>query len=90
LEPHRRLLTEVSALYLLTHLSPHTGVLLADGHIEPGHVHGLPAVVDALTHSLQPHLAALTRAFDHPPEYLDALPLIQTAGPPRGDADGGA
>jgi acyl-CoA oxidase len=89
-EPARRLLTEVTALYLLTHLSPHTGVLLADGHIEPGDVHGLPAAVDALTHSLQPHLAALTRAFDLPPEYLDALPLLRRPGPPRGDTDGGA
>ncbi|MDX5569199.1 acyl-CoA dehydrogenase [Streptomyces sp. ID05-04B] len=87
-EPARRLLTEVTALYLLTHLTPHTGLLLADGHITPRHVHELPAAVDALTHSLQPHLASLTRAFDHPPEYLDALPLIRQPGPPPGDADG--
>ncbi|MGW7164027.1 acyl-CoA dehydrogenase family protein [Streptomyces sp. NPDC054884] len=89
-EPARRLLTEVTSLYLLTHLAPHTGILLADGHIEPQHVHGFPAAVDALTHSLQPRLGTLTRAFDHPPEYLDALPLLQEPAPPRGDVDGEA
>ncbi|MDX2678255.1 acyl-CoA dehydrogenase family protein [Streptomyces sp. NY05-11A] len=89
-QPTHRLLTELTTLYLLTHLTPHTGTLLADNHIAPHHVHQLPSTVDALTHSLQPHLTTLTEAFDLPPQYLDALPLIQGGDSQHSDGDEGA
>ncbi|MGW2050460.1 acyl-CoA dehydrogenase family protein [Streptomyces sp. NPDC001858] len=76
--PTRQLLTELTTLHLLAQLTPHTGILLAEGHIAPHHIHQLPATVDALTDSLQPRLTTLTEAFDLPPQYLDALPLIST------------
>ncbi|MFF1547022.1 acyl-CoA dehydrogenase [Streptomyces sp. NPDC058291] len=76
----RGVLGELTALFLLDQLAPHTGLLLADGHITAHHVHRFPAAIDDLTHRLRPHLATLTRAFDHPSEYLDALPML------RGDA----
>ncbi|WP_329223432.1 acyl-CoA oxidase [Streptomyces sp. NBC_01485] len=79
-QPTHRLLTELTTLYLLTQLTPHTGTLLADNHITPDDVRQFPAAIDALTHSLHPHLTTLTDAFDLPPEYLDSLPLIQSSG----------
>ncbi|WP_327320117.1 acyl-CoA dehydrogenase family protein [Streptomyces sp. NBC_01235] len=88
-QPTHQLLTELTTLFLLTHLAPHTGTLLADDHIAPHHVHQLPATIDALTHSLQPHLTTLTDAFDLPPQYLDALPLIRNGGSRRSDGDEG-
>ncbi|MFI9568499.1 acyl-CoA dehydrogenase family protein [Streptomyces rishiriensis] len=83
-EPVHGVLGELTALFLLGQLAPHTGLLLADGHIAAHHVHEFPTAVDDLTHRLQPRLATLTRAFDHPCEYLDALPLLQGDAGPHG------
>ncbi|SER10546.1 Acyl-coenzyme A oxidase [Streptomyces sp. yr375] len=79
-EPTQRLLTELTTLFLLTQLAPHTGTLLADNHITAEDVHQFPATVDALTHSLRPHLTTLTDGFDLPPLYLDSLPLLHSGG----------
>ncbi|MDX3119064.1 acyl-CoA dehydrogenase [Streptomyces scabiei] len=87
-EPVHGVLGELTALFLLGQLAPHTGLLLADGHIAAHHVHEFPAAVDDLTHRLQPRLTTLTRAFDHPCEYLDALPLLQGDAGRRGGEGG--
>lgn len=87
-QPVHGVLSDLTALFLLGQLAPHTGLLLADGHIAAHHVHEFPAAIDDLTHRLQPRLTTLTRAFDHPSEYLDALPLLQGDAGRQGRADG--
>ncbi|MET9441071.1 acyl-CoA dehydrogenase [Streptomyces sp. NPDC006610] len=76
--PTRTLLSRLTALYLLTQLTPHTGDLLADQHLAPHHVHRLPHTTDTLTHHLAPHLATLTHAYDHPQRYLEQTPVNHT------------
>ncbi|WP_329416206.1 acyl-CoA oxidase [Streptomyces sp. NBC_00704] len=85
--PAHGVLGDLTALFLLGQLAPHTGLLLADGHIAAQHVHEFPVVIDDLTHRLRPHLTTLTRAFDHPPEYLDALPMLRDDAVGRHAAD---
>ncbi|MEU4875715.1 acyl-CoA dehydrogenase [Streptomyces sp. NPDC021608] len=85
--PAHDVLSELTALFLLGQLAPHAGLLLADGHIAAHHVHEFPAATDDLTHRLRPRLTTLVRAFDHPSEYLDALPLLRGAAGRRHTAN---
>jgi acyl-CoA oxidase len=77
-EPRARLLLEdLCRLFLLQELSRHTGDLLSEGRLTPGHVRGLPAAVDRIIGNLAPHLALLAEAFDLPEEYLKSVPIAQ-------------
>lgn len=75
-EPEARaLLEDLCRLFLLQELTPHTGDLLAEGHLAPAHVHELPLAVDLLMERLAPQLPVLVDAFDLPEEFLSRIPL---------------
>ncbi|PWI20464.1 acyl-CoA oxidase [Streptomyces sp. Act143] len=71
----RSLLEDLCRLFLLQELTPHTGDLLAEGHLTPDHVHELPVAVDQLMERLAPQLPLLVEAFDLPEEFLARIPL---------------
>ncbi|MGW7411684.1 acyl-CoA dehydrogenase family protein [Streptomyces sp. NPDC054863] len=74
------LLENVCRLFLLEQLDEHTGDLLAAGHLSADHVRSLPDAVETVTSELAPHMGTLVDAFDLPPEFLDALPMLQDNG----------
>ncbi|MEU8891591.1 acyl-CoA dehydrogenase [Streptomyces sp. NPDC048442] len=74
------LLENVCLLFLLEQLGEHTGDLLAAGHLSADHVRSLPDAIEAVTAELAPHMATLVDAFDLPPEFLNALPMLQDNG----------
>ncbi|PKT67397.1 acyl-CoA oxidase [Streptomyces populi] len=77
-EPRTRLLLEdLCRLFLLQELGRHTGDLLSEGRLTPGHVRGLQGAVDRTVENLAPHLALLAEAFDLPEEYLKSVPIAQ-------------
>ncbi|WP_050373701.1 acyl-CoA dehydrogenase family protein [Streptomyces acidiscabies] len=69
-------LTALHALFLLRHLQPHEGLLLAEGALTPDQTRALPTARATLTTYLAPHLTTLTDAFDVPEEHLNSLPLL--------------
>lgn len=69
-------LTALHALFLLRHLQPHEGLLLAEGAFTPDQTRALPTARATLTTYLAPHLTTLTDAFDVPEEHLNSLPLL--------------
>ncbi|MGW2257120.1 acyl-CoA dehydrogenase family protein [Streptomyces sp. NPDC004749] len=71
----RMLLEHLCRLFLLRQLEPHTGVLLADGHLTPDHVRGVPDAVNEVIAVLVPHMSGLVDAFCLPSEYLSSLPI---------------
>ncbi|MGJ5890339.1 acyl-CoA oxidase [Streptomyces sp. V2] len=71
-------LTALHALFLLRHLQPYEGLLLAEGALTLDQVRALPTARATLTALLSPHLTALTDAFDIPEEHLGSLPLLTT------------
>ncbi|POX54067.1 acyl-CoA oxidase [Streptomyces sp. Ru72] len=73
----RRLLRNLCRLFLLRHLRPHTGDLLAEGHLSPDHVRALPKARDALITELAPQMTTLADAFDFPPEMLSRIPIAR-------------
>ncbi|GAA3394628.1 acyl-CoA dehydrogenase [Streptomyces roseoviridis] len=74
--PRARFLMEnVSRLFLLQELRPHTGDLLVAGHLTAGHVEALHTTTDRVIADLAPHLTTLVDAFDLPEEFLAAVPL---------------
>ncbi|MET7700475.1 acyl-CoA dehydrogenase [Streptomyces sp. NPDC005485] len=77
----RALLDRLCLLFLLKQLGPHTGDLLADGHITVEHVRALPHTVDKVVESLAPHMMTLVDAFDLPAEFLDAVPIANRGCP---------
>ncbi|GGO48578.1 acyl-CoA dehydrogenase family protein [Streptomyces lasiicapitis] len=74
-QPTKTLLTHLAHLYLLTQLTPHTGDLLALGHLTPHHIHTLPTTHNHTIQTLQPHMQTLTHAFNLPHPYLTHNPL---------------
>ncbi|MFF3446795.1 acyl-CoA dehydrogenase [Streptomyces sp. NPDC002667] len=80
--PHTQtLLTHLTHLFLLQQLRPHTGDLLTHHHLTPQQNNQLPTLTDTLTHTLAPHLNTLTRAFNLPTTYLNAIPITTTHRP---------
>ncbi|MET9956953.1 acyl-CoA dehydrogenase [Streptomyces sp. NPDC006339] len=71
----RFLLENVSRLFLLQELRPHTGDLLVAGHLAAEHVEALHGTTDQVIADLAPHLMTLVDAFDLPEEFLAAIPL---------------
>ncbi|GAQ58365.1 acyl-CoA dehydrogenase [Streptomyces acidiscabies] len=69
-------LTALHALFLLRHLQPYEGLLLAEGAFTPDQTRALPTARATLTTYLAPHLTTLTDAFDVPEEHLNSLPLL--------------
>ncbi|WP_416973523.1 acyl-CoA dehydrogenase [Streptomyces sp. 4F14] len=69
-------LTALHALFLLRHLQPHEGLLLAEGALTPDQIRALPTARATLTTLLSPHLTTFTDAFDIPEEHLNSLPLL--------------
>ncbi|MFD5697030.1 acyl-CoA dehydrogenase family protein [Streptomyces lasiicapitis] len=76
-QPTKTLLTHLAHLYLLTQLTPHTGDLLALGHLTPHHIHTLPTTHNHTIQTLHPHMQTLTHAFNLPHPYLTHNPLTQ-------------
>nr|WP_168723521.1 acyl-CoA dehydrogenase [Streptomyces sp. SAT1]ANO42121.1 acyl-CoA oxidase [Streptomyces sp. SAT1] len=68
----RALLQQVFRLFALECLSPHAGVLLADGRLTAETVHGLEPAVDRLGAELAPHALDLVAAFAVPDAMLQA------------------
>ncbi|MFJ3903229.1 acyl-CoA dehydrogenase [Streptomyces sp. NPDC090025] len=71
----RQLLEQLARLFLLHELRPHTGDLLAAGHLTPAHVEALHPATEQTVAALTPHLLTLVDAFDLPPEFLAATPI---------------
>ncbi|MFD0273428.1 acyl-CoA dehydrogenase [Kitasatospora sp. NPDC127111] len=71
----RELLEDLCRLFLLRHLDPHTGLLLADGHLTADHVRALAPTVSAVIGRLAPHALTLADAFDLPEEFLATVPI---------------
>ncbi|MFD5328327.1 acyl-CoA dehydrogenase [Streptomyces sp. NPDC127092] len=71
----RFLLEHLARLFLLDELRPHTGDLLAAGHLTAAHVEALHTTTEHTVATLAPHLMPLADAFDLPPEYLAATPI---------------
>ncbi|GGS24527.1 hypothetical protein GCM10010252_74670 [Streptomyces aureoverticillatus] len=65
-QPTKTLLTHLCRLYLLNQITPHTGDLLAHGHLTPHHIHTLPTTIHHTHTTLAPHMQTLTHAFNHP------------------------
>lgn len=63
-------------LFLLRHLRPYEGLLLASGALTADQVRAFPAARAALTARLAPELARLTEAFWVPEEHLLSLPML--------------
>ncbi|MEU1799699.1 acyl-CoA dehydrogenase [Streptomyces sp. NPDC019937] len=68
----RRLLEQVFRLFVLQRLAPHTGPLLADGHLTAEVVRDLAPAVDRAGAELAPHALALVEAFAIPDDLLQA------------------
>ncbi|MEV7728675.1 acyl-CoA dehydrogenase [Streptomyces sp. NPDC087917] len=71
----RLLLEELCRLFLLQQLKPHTGDLLAAGHISPEWVHRLPDATEQSIAALAPHMLTLVDAFELPASYLASVPI---------------
>ncbi|MEU8620082.1 acyl-CoA dehydrogenase [Streptomyces sp. NPDC048623] len=71
----RLLLEQLARLFLLHELRPHTGDLLAAGHLTPAQVEDLHPTTDRTIAALAPHLMPLVDAFDLPPEFLATAPI---------------
>ena len=80
----RRLLDELCRLFLLQQLKPHTGDLLAAGHITADWVDHLPDATEQSITALAPHMPTLVDAFRLPETYLASVPI---ANPTYQDAD---
>ena len=68
----RNLLEQVFQLFALQHLAPHTGLLLADGHLTAEAVRDLGSAIDRAGAALAPHALALVAAFAIPDTLLQA------------------
>ncbi len=68
----RQVLERLFRLFVLQRLAPHTGQLLADGHLTAGAVRDLAPAVDRLGAALAPHGLALVSAFAVPDVLLQA------------------
>lgn len=71
-EPTRSLLEQALHLFALERLTPHTGPLLADGHLTADTVRALPDAVDRLHTRLAPHALTMVEAFAIPDTILEA------------------
>ncbi|MFF9842872.1 acyl-CoA dehydrogenase [Streptomyces sp. NPDC013740] len=71
----RPLLEDLARLFLLHELRPHTGDLLAAGHLTPAQVNALHPTTNHTLATLTPHLPTLTTAFDLPHEFLASIPI---------------
>lgn len=71
----RLLLEQLARLFLLHELRPHTGDLLAAGHLTPAQVEALHPTTDRTVAALAPHLMPLVDAFDLPAEFLATAPI---------------
>ncbi|MEU6932401.1 acyl-CoA dehydrogenase [Streptomyces sp. NPDC046374] len=71
----RPLLEDLARLFLLHELRPHTGDLLAAGHLTPAQVDSLHTTTNHTLSALAPHLTPLAAAFDLPAEYLTTTPI---------------
>ncbi|GAA2639069.1 acyl-CoA dehydrogenase [Streptomyces axinellae] len=68
----RSLLEQVFQLFALQCLAPHTGLLLADGHLTAEVVRDLGPAIDRVSAELAPHALALVEAFAIPDTLLQA------------------
>ncbi|MDT0440475.1 MULTISPECIES: acyl-CoA dehydrogenase [Streptomyces] len=68
----RALLAQTLHLFALEILTPHTGPLLADGHLTADAVRALPRTVERLRTRLAPHALTLVEAFAVPDTILEA------------------
>lgn len=84
----RDLLEGLCRLFLLTQLGPHTGDLLADGHLSIEQIHALPFVLDGVMAGLAPHMMTLVDSFDLPEAYLAGIPIANSGSVPLADYAG--
>ncbi|WP_328389261.1 hypothetical protein OHS81_32760 [Streptomyces sp. NBC_00400] len=68
----RSLLAQVFQLFVLQHLAPYAGLLLADGHLTAEAVRDLAPAVDRVSAALAPHALTLVEAFAVPDAILQA------------------
>jgi acyl-CoA oxidase len=68
----RKLLEQLLRLFALRTLAPHTGILLAEGHLNADQVRAVPSLIDQVAESLAPHALNLVEAFAIPEEVLQA------------------
>lgn len=68
----RNLLEYLLQLFVLRTLAPHTGILLAEGHLDADQVRAVPSLIDQVAESLAPHALGLVEAFAIPEEVLQA------------------
>lgn len=68
----REVLELTFRLFAAQQLAPHTGVLLAEGHLTADQVRDLPAEIDSVTEQLAPHALAMVDAFAIPDDLLQA------------------
>lgn len=68
----RDLLTQVFRLFVLQHLAPCAGLLLAEGHLTAEAVRDLAPTIDRIGAALAPHALTLVEAFAVPDAILQA------------------
>ncbi|MFF8788018.1 acyl-CoA dehydrogenase [Streptomyces sp. NPDC015125] len=68
----RSLLAQVFQLFVLQHLAPCAGLLLAEGHLTAEAVRDLSPAVDRVSAALAPHALTLVEAFGIPDAILQA------------------
>lgn len=71
----RHLLGQLTRLFLLQQLEPHTGPLAADGHLTADAVRSVPDAIDECIAELTPHMLTLTLAFRTPAGFLAGIPI---------------
>ncbi|UQA91390.1 acyl-CoA dehydrogenase family protein [Streptomyces halobius] len=71
----RYLVGQLGRLFLLQQLAPHTGPLMADGHLTGDAVKTVPDAIEECIAALTPHMLTLTTAFMTPDGYLAAIPI---------------
>ncbi|MFK4687538.1 acyl-CoA dehydrogenase family protein, partial [Streptomyces pristinaespiralis] len=67
-------LKNLTNLYLLNQLTPHTADLITHHHLTPHHHNHIHTTINHLHHTLHPHLTTLTNALNHPHQHTPTPP----------------
>ncbi|MGW0238881.1 acyl-CoA dehydrogenase family protein, partial [Streptomyces sp. NPDC002996] len=67
-------LKNLTNLYLLNQLTPHTPELLTHHHLTPHHHNQIHTTINHLHNTLHPHLTTLTHALNHPHQHTPTPP----------------
>ncbi|WP_373465461.1 acyl-CoA dehydrogenase [Streptomyces sp. V1I6] len=67
-------LKNLTNLYLLNQLTPHTADLITHHHLTPHHHNQIHTTINHLHHTLHPHLTTLTNALNHPHQHTPTPP----------------